>query len=174
MNAKDILKYGHLTVLQVIEGLPEANWEEDGVCGVWSVREIMAHLASYEQLLVDIFKNLLGAPAGPTLNDMFANGPQGFNDNQVGARQGWNVAQTLAEYQAAQAETMALLEKLPAGTTQQTGILPWYGAEYDLDDFLVYTYYGHKREHAAQIAVFRDQIRARFQDSVPAGTKDNN
>jgi hypothetical protein len=30
--------------------------------------------------------------------------------------------------------------------------------EYALDDFIVYQYYGHKREHCAQIAVFRDKL----------------
>jgi hypothetical protein len=38
------------------------------------------------------------------------------------------------------------------------GTLPWYGPEYALDDFIVYSYYGHKREHSAQINVFRDQL----------------
>ena len=41
---------------------------------------------------------------------------------------------------------------------RENGTLPWYGAEYSLDDFIVYTYYGHKREHAAQIAAFRDHL----------------
>ena len=36
---------------------------------------------------------------------------------------------------------------------------PWYGKEYALDDFIVYTFYGHKREHSAQIAAFRDLLR---------------
>jgi hypothetical protein len=54
---------------------------------------------------------------------------------------------------------MELAGRLPAESYHQTGLIPWYGAEYDLDDFLVYTYYGHKREHGAQIAVFRDQIK---------------
>jgi len=31
-------------------------------------------------------------------------------------------------------------------------------AVYALDDFLVYAYYGHKREHSAQIAAFRDRL----------------
>jgi hypothetical protein len=31
--------------------------------------------------------------------------------------------------------------------------------DYSLDDFIVYTYYGHQREHAAQTAAFRDRIR---------------
>jgi hypothetical protein len=35
MNAADILKYGHLTVMRSIEGLPETDWETPGVCGVW-------------------------------------------------------------------------------------------------------------------------------------------
>jgi hypothetical protein len=34
-----------------------------------------------------------------------------------------------------------------------------YGLEYALDDFIVYAYYGHKREHTAQIAVFRDTLK---------------
>jgi hypothetical protein len=33
MNASDILKYGHLTVLRTIDGLPQADWETSGVCG---------------------------------------------------------------------------------------------------------------------------------------------
>ncbi|MGQ9887993.1 MAG: maleylpyruvate isomerase N-terminal domain-containing protein [Aggregatilineales bacterium] len=49
VNANDILKYGHLTVLQAVDGLPPADWETPGVCGVWSVKDIVAHLASYER-----------------------------------------------------------------------------------------------------------------------------
>ena len=31
-------------------------------------------------------------------------------------------------------------------------------SEYSLEDFIVYTFYGHKREHSAQIAAFRDRL----------------
>jgi hypothetical protein len=41
MNAVDILKYGHQTVLRTLDGLPEAQWETGGVCGVWSVKKII-------------------------------------------------------------------------------------------------------------------------------------
>jgi hypothetical protein len=33
-----------------------------------------------------------------------------------------------------------------------------YGKEYALDDFVVYMYYGHKREHGAQVAGFHDRL----------------
>jgi hypothetical protein len=48
MNAVDVLKYGHLTLLQAPDGLPQSKWETPDVCGVWSVKEIMSYLASYE------------------------------------------------------------------------------------------------------------------------------
>jgi hypothetical protein len=44
MNATDILKYGQVTALQAINGLPESAWETPGACGVWSVKDIIAHL----------------------------------------------------------------------------------------------------------------------------------
>lgn len=53
MNASDILKYGQLTVLHTIEGFPEAEWDTPGACGVWSVKDIIAHLTSYEHVLAD-------------------------------------------------------------------------------------------------------------------------
>jgi hypothetical protein len=54
MNATDVLKYGQLTVMQAIDGFPETAWETAGACGVWSVKDIIAHLASHERVLVDI------------------------------------------------------------------------------------------------------------------------
>ncbi len=49
---------------------------------------------------------------------------------------------------------------MPGGrlTNKNSGPLPWYGPEYDLDDFIAYTFYGHKREHSAQIAAFADVL----------------
>ena len=68
MNAGDMLKYGQHTVLQSLDGFPEASWETPGACGVWSVKDIIAHLASYEAVLVDILATCMGDGSSPTLN----------------------------------------------------------------------------------------------------------
>jgi hypothetical protein len=73
-------------------------------------------------------------------------------------RQELSVAETLGEYNAVHAQVTAVAAQLPVETFRQTGTLPWYGMEYALDDLIVYMYYGHKREHSAQIAVFRDRL----------------
>ncbi len=159
MNAADVLKYGHQTVLHTIEGLPDSDWKTSGVCGWWSVKDIMAHLTSFEQVLVEVLGTFLG-DRGPTpaLDSYRADG-QKFNDDQVALRQDKSARQVLDEYCDLHTRTMVSVARIPEETRRQPGTLPWYGMEYALDDFIAYAYYGHKREHSAQIAVFRDHIK---------------
>jgi hypothetical protein len=157
MNAVDILKYGHLTVLRTVEDLPPDAWETGGVCGVWTTKDIIAHLASFEHVLVEILTSFLDGGDTPYLKDYTA-GPE-FNDAEVKKRKHLTAVQVLAEYNDTQAETMMLAARIPPETWRQNGTLPWYGAEYSLDDFIVYTFYGHKREHTAQINVFKDRLK---------------
>ena len=157
MNTDNVLEYGHQMVGQTVKGLPEAEWYTPDVCGVWSVKEIIAHLASFEKLLVDVLTSQMGDDPTPTL-DKFLEDYVAFNDTEVAARQHMTVAEVWAEYSEAQAQTAELLAQIPYEGRRLNGTLPWYGEEYDLEDFIIYTFYGHKREHGAQIAAFRDRL----------------
>ena len=157
MNATDILKYGQGTVLQTIEGFPEGAWEKAGACGVWSVKDILAHLASYEEVLVDILSAFVGRHATPYLDKFTGLGGQ-FNDSEVERRKGRTVKEILDEFNDAHAQAMSLAAQIRPEQFRHIGTLPWYGMDYSLDDVIVYMYYGHKREHSAQIAAFRDRL----------------
>ncbi|MBC6934870.1 MAG: hypothetical protein DWB42_03435 [Chloroflexi bacterium] len=161
MNPSDILKYGHRHILRTLDGLDFDYWEIGGVCGIWSVKDIMAHLASYEHMLTEVLSPFAGVKqaATPYLTQMGEMDPDSFNDTQVGARRGLPPADVLAEYNQVFSRVADLAVKIPPEVWRQTGALPWYGPEYDLDDFIVYTFYGHKREHGAQISVFRDTLK---------------
>ena len=158
MNAVDILKYGQQTVLQTLEAFPEAAVEKPGACGVWSVKDIIAHLASYEQVLVDVLSTFGSPQPTPYLNKFIEPGGQ-FNDTEVDVRKAKTMQEVLDELNDAHAQVLLLATQISPERFSQTGTLPWYGMEYALDDFLVYTFYGHKREHSAQIAAFRDHLR---------------
>ena len=158
MNAKDILMYGQQTVQQTIDGFPPTAWETAGACGEWSVKDIIAHLASYEQVLVDILATFTAGGPTPTLNTFLEMGGK-FNDNEVNRRKEKTIQDVLSEFNDTHSQVMSLIANIPAETLRQTGTLPWYGVTYSLDDVLVYMYYGHKREHSAQIAAFRDHLK---------------
>jgi hypothetical protein len=158
MNAGDVLKYGHLTVMKTLEKFPSSALEQSGACGVWSVKDIIAHLASYELVLVDVLVSFVEDEPTPYLGRFTELGPQ-FNDTEVDLRRGKSFQEVLQEYVSANEEAMGLIARIPPETCRQTGTLPWYGDPYSLDDLIVYMYYGHKREHSAQIAAFRDRLR---------------
>lgn len=157
MNATDILKYGQLTVLQAIDGFPETAWETSGACGTWSVKDILAHLASYERVLVDVLAAFTSGGPTPALDSFIELGGE-FNDIEVNRRKEKTIQDVLAEFNDTHNQVMSLIVALPPETLRQTGTLPWYGMDYALDDVIVYMYYGHKREHSAQIAAFRDHL----------------
>ena len=157
MNSIDILRYGHETVKEAIADLPDNEWQMAGVCGHWSVKEVVDHLASYEHLLIEVLRSLLeDAPLTPTLDRLLDD--EQFNDDEVAQRQELTIAESWRGYEIAHETAVALLTQIPPEQQRLNGALPWYGGDYDLEDFLVYTYYGHKREHSAQIAAFRDAI----------------
>ena len=156
MNPSDILKYGHTFFLKSLAVVPTEHRTDPGACGRWSVQDLLAHITSYEWVLVEILETLQTPGPTPTLDEFKAGGE--FNDAQVDRRQGMTYEAVLAEYDHAHARVRSLVAQLPAELWRQNGVLPWYGAGYDLEDFIVYTYYGHKREHGGQIQVFRDRF----------------
>lgn len=159
MHMHDIILYGHLEIMKATEKLPLDKWELPNACGVWSVKNIIAHLAAYELMLVDVLSSLLDENAiTPTLSNMFTL-RDAWNDDEVEKRKHLNATDTFKEYTDNHEKVVQLLEDIPAERATKAGALSWYGDSYDLDDFLVYTFYGHKREHAAQIHAFRDVLK---------------
>lgn len=161
MNAEDVLMYANKTVQEQVEDLPDEEWDTQGVCGRWSVRDIIAHLTSFELLFVDAASNILDKGASiPTLERYVELGGEKFNQEQVAKRQNLKPHETMAEYSETQAKVRELVKQTPIEMRRKTGILPWYGEEYDLEDLIAYTNYGHKREHCAQIAVFMEALKS--------------
>ena len=158
MHTEDVLKYGHLTVLNTIENLPASAWDTPDVCGWWSSRQILAHLTSFEVMLVDALDLFLENEPGPTFQMMGEVGGEIFNEKQVAARDGMTAQEILEEYNAAFKAVQDRLKQIPVEKRRQTGAIPWYGQAYDLEDMLAYMYYGHKREHTAQINIFLDKF----------------
>ena len=159
MNAHDVLMYGHLWVLKHLDGLSEPQLEHPNVCGIWSTKDIVAHLASYELVLVEVFNSFTNPGPTPTLDRLKEMNGDSFNALQVGQRKSKTPGEALAEYKSTYEQCIQILPRLDPSLLRQAGRLPWYGEEYSLEDFIVYQYYGHKREHMAQVAVYRDTLK---------------
>src|SRR5690349_2342823 len=100
MNTLDILKYGNNTFLSAVSAIPIDYWTVGGVCGRWSVKDLVAHLASFEQVLVDILAGLSGREDPTPTLAAYMRDYIGFNDAQVDARAAMSIEEVLAEYNA--------------------------------------------------------------------------
>ncbi len=172
MNTVDKLKSGHESVLQSVDAFPPAAVDVPGACGSWSVKDILAHLTSYEHVLVDVLNRFVGGSSTPDLDRLTELGDQ-FNDSEVTRYKGTSLADVLGEFNSTHARSVSLAMQIPPEAFSRTGTLPWYGAADALDDFLVQHAYGHKREHSAQIDAFRDLLSGdalQRQDTMTATT----
>ncbi|MDX2137718.1 MAG: DinB family protein [Chloroflexota bacterium] len=159
MHPLVILRYAQATITDAVKDLPDAEWDTPNVCGVWSVKQIIGHLIGWEHYYVEFLAPFAGETMPtPHMDDYKALDEQAFNDKYGTAASSRTPTDLMAEFQAAYEQSIELAAKIPAETWHQLGTLPW-NAEGDLEDFAVYGQYGHKYEHAAQIVVFRDQLK---------------
>ncbi len=147
MNAIDVLHYGHRQLREAIDGLAGDDWARVAL-GVWTTKDLVGHLGAFETRFADVLATFLGEPA---TSGLIGADPATFNDDQAAIRHDWSVDEVLAELHTSHERAMSLARRLPRARWSEVGTIPWYGPEYALDDLVVYTMYGHKREHAPQL-----------------------
>lgn len=147
MNPLDAMMYGQRTIDGLIDRLRPDQWEMIAV-GDWTTKDLVGHLGAFEVRFAEIMALFSG---GTPATNLRAETPATFNDDQAAVRKDWSVDQIVTELRDAHRLTMKLAAQVPAETWSAVGSIPWYGPEYALDDLLVYTMYGHKREHAPQL-----------------------
>ena len=156
MNATELLEKSNLLVIQTVDDLPETAWDIPGACGNWSVKDIIAHLASYEHIMVDVLSIFQKEQPTPYILQFLHQLDQ-FNKVEVEARKYETAQHVLDEYQDAQVEATSLLMQIPDEKVQERGTMPWYGEDCCMADF-INRIYDHTREHCAQIARFRQRL----------------
>jgi uncharacterized damage-inducible protein DinB len=153
-----LLENSNLMVIETIDNLREAAWDIPGACGEWSVKDIIAHLASYEKVIVDVLNTYLGSQPTPYIL-YWAEQPDEFNATEVEARRYETAQHVEDEFQDLQVQASSLLQQIPVEKIQQKGTMPWYKPDWCLADFIEMVY-AHTREHCDQIALFRKSAKA--------------
>jgi hypothetical protein len=100
-------------VLRTHEVFPQSAVDLAGACGYWSVKDILAHLASYELVLTDVLSGFVGHDPTPYLDKFTGEGGATFSDDEVNWRKEMTLRQVLAEFEDAHQRAIALAETLP-------------------------------------------------------------
>jgi hypothetical protein len=156
VNPRDVLFYGQREIDPLIDRLTVADWGAVAL-GVWTAKDLVGHLGAFEVRFVEELQVFVGEePSTGLRHEPTAT----FNDDQAAIRTGRSVEEVVAEFRTAHREAMRLVDLVPAERWREVGAIPWYGAQYALDDLVVYRLYGHKREHAPQLAAVLERVPA--------------
>ncbi len=148
MQVLDVMRYGQDMVMETARRYRPEDWSRVAL-GVWTAKDLLGHLSAFEVRMADVLATFVDeAPA----SDLMSADTETFNDDQAAIRTDWPIEQVLEEFTSAHARLMAHAVRIPAERWRELGTIPWYGADYSLDDLVIYQLYGHKREHDPQLS----------------------
>ena len=128
---------------EALDGIPEERLTEPGAVGAWSVKDVMGHLAFWdEQALLAAERHLAGQPPA-AVPDV-----QAMNEREAAARTVRTVAEQRAEMERAHELIVALLDSR----------LPLDPSTVGLCGCLEESTYQHYDEHAGQIRAWRERV----------------
>ena len=156
MSATETLDNSHLYAIQTLDDLNEVEWDIPNVVGDWSVKDIVAHLASYEHLLLEILQAFAGQASDKTYITARSQGQEQFNASQVEQRKYETAQHVMDEYQDTQTLTSSLLAQLPADVVTKPETVPSRDGMVSMEQ-LVENLAGHTRTHCDQIRAFRQR-----------------
>ena len=128
---------------EALAGIPEERLGEPGAVGEWSVKDLMGHIAFWdEQALLAAERHLAGQPQVQVVDW------QAMNEREAAARAGRSAAELRAELERAHELIVALLESRPPLDPSAVGLC----------GCMEESTYQHYDEHAAQIRAWRERV----------------
>jgi uncharacterized damage-inducible protein DinB len=155
MNKNDILDQlaeSRQTFLHALEGLSEAQITQEPVEGIWTIKDLLAHLTSWEKsCLIPLRAYAVGGAFIPeAIPDHHV-----WNQAQAQRWQAQSLVEILAEYQAIREEIVALVTELPEARWAVKLPAPW-GGEATIAELCGGLIWHEKTEHLKSIRQWKE------------------
>jgi hypothetical protein len=95
-----------------VEGIPDAQFLEPGVTGSWSVKDILAHVTTWEEETLKHLPTILAGNQPPRYADLFG-GLDAFNAHMTEIKKGLTCADVLSQLDETHQRLIAYIEIAP-------------------------------------------------------------
>lgn len=136
-------------LLALLNGMDEATLERPGALGAWSVKNVLAHLAAWEDWVVQALPvRMATGTTPPEFRARVADEDQ-FNTLEVAERAELTPSEQLMELERVRAELLRYVHTLPPADLARRQPWPeWAGT---LPEYLLVALGQHERDHAAAL-----------------------
>ncbi len=129
------------------EGLSDEGLLEGGVVGPWSVRDVLAHVTTWDEEALKALPVIVEGGRVPRYSDLYG-GIDAFNALVQGRKRGLSLEQVLTELEETHRRLLSYLDGVPDAA---------FATEGRFLRRLRQDTYGHYREHAEQIRAWREK-----------------
>lgn len=155
MDALKILSRGNEHLLESLDSLPESKWTNGFVNTSWTIKDVVDHIATYEELQVEAFEKFLNSQTSTPLAEEKSKVSYGeFNQQRREANKTKTPQEILKRYNDAYSKLAEIIQAISPEILSKPKTTEWYGQQCSLDDIIALNY-GHKKHHIAQIKMFR-------------------
>jgi len=132
-------------LLGTIAGLDEATLDRKGVVGDWSIKNVLAHIAAWEDWVVQALPVRVSTGVTPEDFRQRAEDEDRFNAEEVAEREELTPVEQLMELERTRAELLAYLASLDAAVL--TRAHPWDTWAGTLPEYVLEALCDHEAEH---------------------------
>lgn len=132
-------------LLGAIAGLDEAALDRKGIAGEWSIKNVLAHIAAWEDWVVQALPVRMATGTTPEDFRQRAQDEDRFNAEEVAEREELTPVEQLMELERTRAELLAYLGGLDATTLARKH--PWDTWAGTLPEYLLVALCDHEAEH---------------------------
>jgi hypothetical protein len=144
-------------LLGALAGLDEAALDRKGVIGEWSIKNVLAHIAAWEDWVVQALPVRVATGATPADFRQRAEDEDRFNAEEVAEREELTPDEQLMELERTRAELLAYLGGLDAATLARAHLWDtWPGT---LPEYLLEALRDHEAEHVEALRAAAAQLR---------------
>jgi uncharacterized damage-inducible protein DinB len=135
--------------LDCIQGLSEAQLSQKGVIDEWSIKEVLAHIAAWEEVLAKNLPERLKTGAYPADFQMIDGDNDDWNARETARREHFTAQEQLDELRRNREAILQIVQGLDDATFQRPQ--PWPQWQGTLAEYLLAVLNEHEQEHREPI-----------------------
>ena len=155
MELFDALETSREGFLELIDDLRDDAFEEPGVNGAWSLKDVLAHLTRWEAELVKLLWQVSQGQV-PTSAHFSGIGIDKLNDKWYSEMQARRLEMVLEDYHSVRNQTMRRLENFTDQDLNDLKRYRWLGGR-PLWAWVASDSYEHENEHSIQIMAWKEK-----------------
>jgi hypothetical protein len=146
----DTLEREHAGFIALLAGIPAQAQEQKGAAGVWSVKNVVAHLTAWELVVLQALPEMLATGKRPEVLVTVAANRDAWNEAEVAEGEPLTAEDQVAEWEWAHAVLLQFVRELDEATLLRAQ--PFEGWDGTVADYLTHEVADHCRAHREAIA----------------------